>query len=66
MSYLAGKATTQNLVLSKIGDGRLYYRIGMNYAPEDLNLKPADYGFTVERIYEAATRTAEGHYPEHE
>ena len=53
MSYLASKATTQNLVMSKIGNGRLYYRIGMNYAPEDLNLKPADYGFTVERIYEA-------------
>ncbi|HEX7773400.1 MAG TPA: hypothetical protein VF435_13335, partial [Pyrinomonadaceae bacterium] len=53
MSYLASKATTQNLVLSKIGAGRLYYRIGMNYAPEDLNLKAADYGFTVERTYEA-------------
>jgi hypothetical protein len=53
MSYLASKATTQNLVMSKIGDGRLYYRIGMNYAPEDLNLKAADYGFTVERTYEA-------------
>jgi hypothetical protein len=53
MSYLAGKAATQNLVLSKVGDGRLYYRIGMNYAPQDLNLKAADYGFTVERTYEA-------------
>ena len=53
MSYLASKATTQNLVVSKIGKGRLYYRIGMNYAPEDLNLKAADYGFTVERAYEA-------------
>jgi uncharacterized protein YfaS (alpha-2-macroglobulin family) len=53
MSYLASKATTQNLVMSKIGEGRLYYRIGMNYAPEDLNLKAADYGFTVERTYEA-------------
>ena len=53
MSYLASKATTQNLVMSKIGEGRLYYRIGMNYAPEDLNLKAADYGFTVERAYEA-------------
>jgi len=56
MSYLASKATTQNLVMSKIGEGRLYYRIGMNYAPEDLNLKAADYGFTVERTYEAIDR----------
>jgi hypothetical protein len=53
MTYLASKVTTQNLVLKKIGEGRLYYRIGMNYAPEDLNLKAADYGFTVERTYEA-------------
>ena len=53
MSYLASKATTQNLVMSKVGEGRLYYRIGMNYAPLDLNLKAADYGFTVERTYEA-------------
>ncbi len=52
MSYLASKATTQNLVMSKVGEGRLYYRIGMNYAPLDLNLKAADYGFTVERTYE--------------
>jgi alpha-2-macroglobulin len=39
--------------LSKDGPGRLYYRIGMNYAPLDLNLKAADYGFTVARTYEA-------------
>ncbi len=51
MSYLA-QQTTPNLVLSKEGTGRLYYRVSMNYAPSDLNLKPADYGFTVERIYE--------------
>ncbi|HSE20531.1 MAG TPA: alpha-2-macroglobulin family protein [Pyrinomonadaceae bacterium] len=53
MNYLANKGTTQNLVMSKTGAGRLYYRIGMNYAPEDLNLKAADYGFIVERTYEA-------------
>jgi alpha-2-macroglobulin len=53
MRYLADKGATQNLIVSKQGVGRLYYRIGMNYAPSDLNLKPADYGFTVERTYEA-------------
>jgi uncharacterized protein YfaS (alpha-2-macroglobulin family) len=53
MRYLAGQGGAQNLILSKDGAGRLYYRIGMNYAPTDLNLKPADYGFTVERSYEA-------------
>jgi uncharacterized protein YfaS (alpha-2-macroglobulin family) len=57
---------TRNLIVSKEGQGRLYYRIGMNYAPADLNLKAANYGFTVGRTYEAidhpddVTRDAEG------
>jgi alpha-2-macroglobulin len=51
MSYLV-QQDAPNLVLSKEGAGRLYYRISMSYAPNDLNLKPADYGFTVERSYE--------------
>ncbi len=51
MSYLAQQATP-NLVLSKEGTGRLYYRVSLNYAPNDLDLKPVDYGFTVERTYE--------------
>lgn len=41
------------LVLAKEGPGRLYYRIGLRYAPRDLTLEPADRGFTVERRYEA-------------
>jgi uncharacterized protein YfaS (alpha-2-macroglobulin family) len=53
MSYLAQKDGAQNLILSKEGAGRLYYRIGLNYAPTNLNLKAADYGFTVQRVYEA-------------
>ena len=31
----------------------MYYRIGMKYAPKNLKLEPADYGFTVLRKYEA-------------
>src|SRR5262245_2618140 len=53
MSYLMAQPARQNLTLSKEGRGRLYYRIGMNYSPENLQLKPADYGFTVTRVYEA-------------
>ena len=53
MRYLVNQGGAQNLIISKDGVGRLYYRIGMNYAPIDLNLKPADYGFTVARSYEA-------------
>jgi len=47
-------APAQNLVIQKDGAGRLYYRIGMKYAPEDLKVEPADYGFVVTRRYEGA------------
>ena len=40
------------LTIQKDGKGRLYYRIGMTYAPASLRLDPADYGFVVERRYE--------------
>ena len=45
--------TKQDLTIQKQGAGRLYYRIGMTYAPENLELGPADQGFVVEREYEA-------------
>ncbi len=51
MSYLAGKGE-KTLTLSKQGQGRLYYRLGMDYAPKDLKIPPADHGFAVERRYE--------------
>ncbi|HEV2704751.1 MAG TPA: alpha-2-macroglobulin family protein [Pyrinomonadaceae bacterium] len=60
MRYLAAQlSTTQNLVLAKEGAGRLYYRIGMQYAPASLKLDAADFGFTVERIYEAVENPAD-------
>jgi uncharacterized protein YfaS (alpha-2-macroglobulin family) len=53
MSWLADKAKgTQNLILEKDGAGRLYYRIGMSYAPTDLSMPARDNGFTVQREYE--------------
>ena len=42
-----------DLVLSKDGDGRLYYRLALRYAPDDFDLDPLDRGFVVERSYEA-------------
>jgi uncharacterized protein YfaS (alpha-2-macroglobulin family) len=66
MRYLAESAGAQDLTISKEGQGRLYYRIGMQYAPSNLKLEAADYGFTVERVYEAVdnpsdvTRDADG------
>lgn len=52
MTYLTGEEGTQNLVISKEGPGRLYYRLGLKYAPTDLDLDPRDYGFVVQRSYE--------------
>lgn len=53
MGVLKEATGSQELLLSKEGPGRLYYRIGMRYAPKSLKLAPADYGFAVERAYEA-------------
>lgn len=52
MSYLTDQGGTSNLIIDRQGAGRLYYRIGMKYAPKNLKLDPADYGFTVLRTYE--------------
>ncbi len=58
MSFLASEmgGGPQNLVVAKDGPGRLYYRVGMQYAPTDLKLPPADHGFVVTRVYEGAER----------
>ncbi|MEA3352107.1 MAG: hypothetical protein U9Q82_15995, partial [Chloroflexota bacterium] len=57
MQYLVdeslGGGETQDLILNKDGTGRLYYRLGLRYAPTDLNLDPIDMGFVVQRSYEA-------------
>jgi hypothetical protein len=57
MNYLQAKQGEQNLILDKQGEGRLYYRIGLKYAPKNLNLAAADYGFAVSREYEAIDNT---------
>lgn len=51
MDTVAGE--TQDLIIDKEGTGRLYYRLGLKYAPTDLNLEPLDMGFVVLREYEA-------------
>ncbi len=49
-----------------MNEGRLYYRLGLRYAPDDLDLDPLDRGFVVQRSYEAiddpedVTRDADG------
>lgn len=55
MTYLTDAAFggSRDLILSKEGQGRLYYRLGLRYAPTDLSLDPLDMGFVVQREYEA-------------
>ena len=68
MEYILSKTAggQEDLILSKEGPGRLYYRLGLKYVPNDLNLPPLDAGFFVSRIYEAlddpadVTRDADG------
>lgn len=54
MSYLTDEEASdlQDITVQKDGDGRLYYRLGLRYAPTDLDLAPLDMGFTVQRVYE--------------
>ncbi len=54
MSYLVDPSVgnSQDLILQKDGTGRLYYRLGLKYAPTDLWLDPLDMGFVVQREYE--------------
>jgi hypothetical protein len=53
MSELQSGEPTTTLALQHEGQGRLYYRIGMEYAPADLQLDAARHGFQVARHYEA-------------
>ena len=50
-SALIEKGDT-NIIVSKDGTGRLYYRLGLRYAPASLTLAPLDRGFEVSRTYE--------------
>ncbi len=47
------EAGDTDLTVQSDGEGRLYYRLGLRYAPTDLNLDPLDRGFVVQRSYEA-------------
>jgi uncharacterized protein YfaS (alpha-2-macroglobulin family) len=62
----AGHFGATPLVAANDGVGRLYYRLGVRYAPSSLVLDPRDEGFVVDRVYEAVddpadvTRDADG------
>jgi uncharacterized protein YfaS (alpha-2-macroglobulin family) len=59
MAVLQETRGASDLVLSKEGPGRLYYRVGLRYAPQDLALGALDRGFTIERRYEGADRASD-------
>ena len=49
----ASENSASDIVVSNDGSGRLYYRLGLDYAPSDFDLPPRDEGFVVARTYEA-------------
>ncbi len=51
MAFLQ-KQGKRELVLAKKGAGRLYYRLGLRYAPRSLKLDAEEQGFAVSRTYE--------------
>jgi hypothetical protein len=59
MRVLGERAGVQELLLSKVGRGRMYYRLGLRYAPADLRLEAASHGFEVSRAYEAVDDPAD-------
>jgi uncharacterized protein YfaS (alpha-2-macroglobulin family) len=59
LASLAGTAQPSAVTLSKEGTGRLYFRIGMRYAPDDFKPPPAEHGFSVTRRYESVESPAD-------
>jgi uncharacterized protein YfaS (alpha-2-macroglobulin family) len=67
--FALAPGSTHDIVLHRDGTaGRMYYRIGINYAPKDVNLPALDSGFIVRRTYTAAddpkdvVKNADGSY----
>ena len=53
MSWLAS-AQPERLHIQRVGQGRMYYRLGLDYVPDTLELEPLEKGFTVLRRYSGA------------
>ncbi len=45
--------STHDIAFAKVGTGRMYYRLGITYAPAKADLPPLDAGFIVRRTYSA-------------
>lgn len=62
MAYLMDREVTAAslpLLVQKTGSGRLYYRLGLTYAPLDHHCKALDAGFIVQRSYAAVNNAAD-------
>ncbi len=53
MAFLQENIDSDAVVLQRDGQGRMYYRLGINYAPKSRHLPAHNEGFSVERNYEA-------------
>jgi uncharacterized protein YfaS (alpha-2-macroglobulin family) len=51
--------STHDVVAAKTGPGRMYYRIGITYAPKRMDLPALDAGFIVRRTYKAVDNPAD-------
>jgi uncharacterized protein YfaS (alpha-2-macroglobulin family) len=66
MAWIADAKGNDDLTVARQGAGRMYYRLGLSYAPKSLDLKPSEAGFSVSRSYQAVdapsdvTRDASG------
>ena len=60
--------STHTITLQKAGPGRMYYRVGITYAPKQTELEAVDAGFVVRREYHAVddphdvVQTKDGHW----
>ena len=66
MSQLPEGDKVSPVAFERSGEGRMYYRMGLRYAPDSVDLHPVDRGLSVERNYRAVddpddvVRTEEG------
>jgi uncharacterized protein YfaS (alpha-2-macroglobulin family) len=55
---------THDIAFAKVGPGRMYYRLGITYAPARPDLPPLDAGFVVRRTYTAVDAASDvAHLP---
>jgi uncharacterized protein YfaS (alpha-2-macroglobulin family) len=59
LNQVGAPGETKSITLSKDGTGRMYYRLGLSYAPKEIRLSPVEAGFTISRQYQAVDDPAD-------